>query len=470
MRDFRQRLYEHFHYRADALFNLLDSLSGNQHARAVVELSLNPLFDREYSSLHDAVDNFFMASGAEQAQTERTADIAQRMELLAAYLPEPESRRFWLFGIDTTAALRPFAQKLADRGVVYRPHPAPGNKPIGIGHSYSVLALLPEREAAAAPWVVPLSCLRVPTTSQACEVAAQQVEALLTNPQLPFGQALSVEVVDSHYSRAPYLSPTGGYDHHVVIARLAANRTLYRLPLDGASAGPGHPRWYGEAFKLSDERTWGLPDHAEELPLCTRQGRRLQVKLQRWNDLLMRGKRDAPMYERPLDLIRCTVTDEHGKAVFRRPMWLVVVGKRRREITLVEVYEAYRQRFDLEHFFRFGKNKLLLDKYQTTEVEHEENWWELVCLAYVHLWLAAPLAVELPMPWERYLRKDRTRPLPGPSQVQRDFGSIIRQIGTPAQVPKRRGNSPGRAKGQSPGLRPCQPVVFKSKKRLKKAA
>lgn len=243
LRDFRQRLYEHFRYRADALFNLLDSLSGNHHARAAVELSLNPLFDREYSSLHDAVDNFFVVSRAEQAQAERKAGIAQRMELLAAYLPVPERRRFWLFGIDTTAALRPFAQKLADRSVVYRPHLAPGNKPIGIGHSYSVLALLPEREAGAAPWVVPLSCLRVPTASKACAVAAQQVEALLTNPQLPFGQELSVEVVDSHYSHAPYLSPTGGYDHPVVIARLAANRTLYRLPVGGARAGPGHPRW-----------------------------------------------------------------------------------------------------------------------------------------------------------------------------------------------------------------------------------
>ena len=66
---------------------------------------------------------------------------------------------------------------------------------------------------------------------------------MLTQPLLPLGQELSVEVVDSHYSQAAYLSPVGGYDQHVVIARLPANRTLYRAPPPGAKSGPGHPLW-----------------------------------------------------------------------------------------------------------------------------------------------------------------------------------------------------------------------------------
>ncbi len=55
--NFRQRLYDALVYRADALFNLLDSLSGNTTAQSVVELSLNAPFTRQYSSLHDGVDN-----------------------------------------------------------------------------------------------------------------------------------------------------------------------------------------------------------------------------------------------------------------------------------------------------------------------------------------------------------------------------------------------------------------------------
>jgi hypothetical protein len=35
----------------------------------------------------------------------------------------------------------------------------------------------------------------------------------------------------------------------------------------------------------------------------------LQIVLQRWNDLLMSGKRDAPMQQRPFDVIRCRAFD-----------------------------------------------------------------------------------------------------------------------------------------------------------------
>ena len=70
-------------------------------------------------------------------------------------------------GPHTTPAVRPFAETLVDRGVVYYPNPAPGNKPIGVGHCYSVLALLPERGPQEAPWVVPLRCERVPTAKKA---------------------------------------------------------------------------------------------------------------------------------------------------------------------------------------------------------------------------------------------------------------------------------------------------------------
>ena len=48
-------------------------------------------------------------------------------------------------------------------------------------------------------------------------------------------------------------------------------------------------------------------------------------------------------------------------------------GERRIELSLLDIYEAYLQRYDLEHFFRFGKQKLLLDKFQTPDDQHEEH-------------------------------------------------------------------------------------------------
>ena len=54
-----------------------------------------------------------------------------------------------------------------------------------------------------------------------------------------------------------------------------------------------------------------------------------------------------------------------------------------------------------------------------------------------------------------------------PAIVQRDFGRIIRQIGTPARVPKPRGIASGRTKGTklTPRSRPL--MVVKSKKTVK---
>jgi len=276
-----------------------------------------------------------------------------------------------------------------------------------------------------------------------------------------------VEVVDSHYSRAAYLHITGDFANHVVIARSASNRVYYRQPTDPAVSAPGrgHPTWYGQPFKLADPDTWGAPAQTVELQDRTKKGRRLRIEIQRWNNLLMRGHRDCPMQSRPFDLLRCCVFDaETGKRLFKHPLWLLAMGQRRGEMTLEQAYIAYRQRFDLEHFFRFAKNRLLLDKFQTPEVQHEQHWWQLVCLAYIQLWLAAPLANALPKPWERYLPKRPSGTVSSPTRVQRDFDRIIRLVGTPARPPKRRGISPGRRHGARPDRRPRLPVIFKGKK------
>jgi len=142
------------------------------------------------------------------------------------------------------------------------------------------------------------------------------------------------------------------------------------------------------------------------------------------------------------------------------------VGQRRQELSLVEAWEAYGQRFDVEHYFRFGKQRLLMAAFQTPEVDHEENWLELVSLAYVQLWLARQLVEALPRPWEQYLPQPEGQ-VASPSASQRDLGRIIQEIGTPAQAPRPRGNSPGRAKGTRPARRKRHRVIKKDKKTRK---
>lgn len=118
--NFRQRLHGALVYRADALFNLLDSLSGNTTAQSVVELSRNAPFTRQYSSLHDGVDNLQLRGAkAEMAPAATATAPLDWVGLIADELPRPAERPFWLLGLDTTPAVRPFAETLMDRGVVY---------------------------------------------------------------------------------------------------------------------------------------------------------------------------------------------------------------------------------------------------------------------------------------------------------------------------------------------------------------
>ena len=77
---FRKRLYhKYFNNRKDTLMDLLDALCGNSLARSVVELSLNPGFQRDYNSLYKAISEHH----PEQA-------LINLAELAAPHLPSPE--------------------------------------------------------------------------------------------------------------------------------------------------------------------------------------------------------------------------------------------------------------------------------------------------------------------------------------------------------------------------------------------
>lgn len=505
-KNFRDNLYDLFPARRDAIINLVDSVAGNTTAKSPVELSLNSPFLRTYNSIYDAIENVFKASSPGKAQQERSHHQQRIVELVSKTLPLLNKRGFQSFVIDQTTIKNAFSETMKDRGYVYSPNPVADNKPIVVGHSYSCLAALPEKMGdRTPPWVVPLNIQRVPTNKTGNEIALQQVEMLMKE-SLPFHEELCVLVVDSAYSVVKFLCPVVQNKNIIVIARLSGSRVLFRQYISSDSPkGPGHPKWYGERFDLQDPCTWGKPDETSCTIKITKNGTEWFVMISSWNNMLMTGKIGLPMHQHPFTLIRIVIQDRDGNKIYQKPMWLTVAGDRRSEISLIDVQKAYGQRFDVEHFFRFGKNRLLMISYQTPEVEHEENWLELVGLACVQLWLASPLANTIPRPWERYAITEKTaipsaivvqsdatvltedvvqtdEAIPtdiatqtqtdialatsiaiptNPSSTQRDFERIIRLIGTPAKPLKRRGNSPGRPKGWSPGRRERCPVVKK---------
>jgi hypothetical protein len=452
---FRRRLYQNFTNRADTLMELVDALCSTPSAHSVVEYSLAPCFRRTYSTLYKAL-------------SEWRWDQGQLARLLSAFLPRPSKRSFWLLGVDVTPQPRPFAQTLPDRAMVYQPNPVLGNTPLTIGHQYSSVALLGEEKMHLSPaWVLPLSTARVTSEDDKEGVGATQIDALLLDPNLPFHDELCVEVADSKYSKPAYLYAHRSHANLITIVRVASNRTFYREAENAAQrAGAGHPRWYGARFALGDPSSWPPCDTQALTQHVSRRGKRYRVEIVSWNNCLMRGQRKPkllPMQRYPFTLLRIVFYDQAGRVAFRQPLWLIVVGQRRHELTTFESYHAYERRYDLEHFFRFGKQHLLLATFQTPETEREESWWQLAHIAYAQLWLARKVAVALPRPWERNLPSIQTGQI-SPSLAQRDFARIIRQIGTPAAPPKVRGISPGRRLGTRLPPRERQKVVVKGRK------
>jgi hypothetical protein len=415
-----------------------------------VEYSLTPCFRRTYSTLYKAL-------------AEWTWNDSNLARLLAPSLPRPRS--FWLLGVDVTPQPRPFAQTLPDRGMIYHPNPVPGNIPVTIGHQYSTVALLPEVEAhCSSCWVVPLATARVASTDDKEGVGAAQIDTLLRDPTLPFHDELCVEVADSKYSKPAYLHAHRQHANVVTIVRVASNRTFYRAAQGAVQPRrAGHPTWYGARFALGDPSTWPPCDTHARTQHVSRRGKRYRVEIQTWNNCLMRGQRKPellPMQRYPFTLLRIMFYDQAGKEAFRHPLWLIVVGQRRHQLNVFEIYHAYARRYNLEHFFRFGKQHLLLAAFQTPDAEREATWWQLVHIAYAQLWLARDVVQALPRPWERNLPAIKTHQI-SPSLAQRDFGRIIRQIGTLAQPPRPRGISAGRRPGTRLPPRVRQKVVVK---------
>lgn len=487
IKKFRDEIHPTFDARNDAAMNLLDALSSNTSAKSAMDLSLNPLFQRNYCSLTRVVSEFY--SGLSSIQ-EKNNDFTR---IISRYCPPLKTRQFHLFGADCTPNPRPFSPTQEDRGFIYVANRLRSNKPIDIGHKYSVTAYLPEKDKDSPPWIIPLACARVSTSEKGTMVGLNQINYCLS--QESFKDQLCVSVLDSEYSSHECLTEIKKNKNHVGIMRLKSNRTVYLPPDPVAPNEPkkGPPKKFGRKLKLQDFKDeasskktapeadsepkleteipltpepWPEPSDKKTISSFNKRGEEIKIKILSWDDILMRDKRGSDLSDTPMRLIRVAHSKKDSEEeLFEKPIWLIVYGKRCQELSLEDIFYSYKQRFDLEHFYRFGKNRLLMDRFQTPDCQHEEAWWQLVILSYVQLYLARGLASYIFKPWEKYAAKDaKSEPIMSPTQVQRSFTAISTRIGTPAKNSKGHRKAWGRKKGELQTKRPRHPVVKKEKK------
>ena len=475
--NFRNSLFNLFSYRRDSSMDLIDAIAGQPSKDSTVKVSLSNLFRRGYSSITDVVDNFFRTEAEVNPKPEDLRKSKMKItQLIAKQCPNLFQRRFHLFAVDCSTSPRIYADKLEDRSFVHAPTKVPGQIPITIGHQYSTLVYLPERfTCSEAHWVIPLSNERVTSKANGTIAGMEQIIDVVTDAR--FKDDLCLAVSDSAYSHAKCNNLTAEIDNLVCASRMRNNRVFRcKLPKFQGVKKRGRPKIYGDPWSLKDPKT---SDETIIIEHQTASGRFCQIKIEQWRDKTDHGKNsqsdknkdsvnkqesslDFKEEQIVFDAIKVTALTTEGKPVYKKPLWIMVTGKRKQEISLEDVARSYLQRFDIEHFFRFSKQKLLLTDFQTPDVRHEENWWWLSMLSYVMLYLCRYLGDHIRYPWEKKL-ENKKNGIRTPSQVQRSYERIIRQIGTPARDSKPRGKSPGRPEGCQMAKRKDYPVVKKTK-------
>lgn len=390
-----------------------------------------------------------------------------------------------MLNTDITPLIRKHSPTLPDRGYVHvANNKVSGNRPVDIGYDISTVGLSVRKalyNCATAPWNLPLSMRRIPSDANRGTFTAEQLNDLLNNEALPFNKKLIVNALDSQYGTPEYIVDVADQFNLVSLIRMKNNRVVYdQLTLEEQEArrlankdNRGTTAIYGEKHKLNELFEETVPaDSCQEFSICLTSGRKCLVEVRIWENEMIRSKRGKSMKDKPFRLVNIKLKDpQTGEAIFKKQLWLAVCGKRRMELTGEEIFWSYRQRFDIEHFFRFGKQRLLLDKFQTPDIEHLDNWMEIVSLSYWLLWVSRKEADVKTLKWRKYDKRFQQRQAadldPSPSEVQRQLSEIFLGFSETPFLPNSTKKGKGRQQGDKQPLRAKYKVVKKGKKKKK---
>lgn len=387
---------------------------------------------------------------------------------------------------DISSIFRLHSPSLPQRRYVYKANnQVKGNRPVDIGYELSCVGLScrsPQYGKSEPAWNPPLSMRLVPYGENKNSYTARQVNDIIENKDLPFHKDLTVNTLDSSYCSPEYVVDTYEQANLVNIIRMPSNRNVWKQlsnqevvnrRVDNTD-NRGANSVYGELYKLKEVEDWEVQSDVQaSFGIKLSNGKTCIVSMEIWENMMIRTQRGKSMKDKPFRLVKIRLLDSKtGLALFKKCMWLCVWGARRLELSAEEIYWAYRNRYDIEHFFRFGKQKLLLDKYQTPDEDHFQNWMEVVNLAYWLLFVGKQEAQHTCRKWQQYDKNYKNRVANHmdvtPSQVQLQLSGIILGFEQEDFLPKPQIKGKGRKLGQTQPKRKKYPVLKKKKKRKKK--
>jgi len=447
--EFRLEFYDSLRRRADALFELADSvLCIDGPVTSLVGLSLAAEHRRGHGALYDAVNNGVIEVGR------------LRRALAGLPLPRGDEGRIVL-AVDVSAWLRPDAATSPDRSFCHVHGRGRNASQMIPGWAYSFVAAL---ETGRSSWTAILDAVRIGPLDDATVVTAAQVrevfDRLREAGRWCEGDPRVLIVFDAGYdvTRLAWLLRDLPVD---VVGRLRSDRVMY-LPAPARVSGqPGRTRRHGDVLDL-DEPV-GQPDPAlSTTGETTRYGAAFADAWDRAHPKLAR-RGGWVEHTGPLPVIEGTVirlrVDRLPGDRDPKPVWLWASATGLGPSDVDRIWQAYLRRFDIEHTFRLFKQTLGWTRPRLRDPQAADRWTWLLIAVHTQLRLARELTTDLRRPWERPADK------PGrltPARVRRGFRNLHPKLTRPASAPKPTRPGPGRPPGSKNRQVAAHPPVGKT--------
>jgi hypothetical protein len=425
LRRFREDLYDDLDHRQDSLFELIDAVLTASGPLTLVRHSLSPSFRRRWPSTCDA-----LADG--------TLNASALRRLFVQSLPQVTGADRELWAVDGTAWSRPAAVTSPDRTWEYQPVAGKPQKHLVAAWEYQWLVAIPDKHTS---WMLPLDVRRRgPSAGTPTELIIEQLRSVLAE-RSP-GAAKPVVLMDSNYAPGELAHAHLAVD---LLVRLPRRRRLFGRP--GVYRGLGAPRKHGPVFRLHKPDANRPPDRL----VTTTDPVYGTVNVAVWQEL-----HDQAQPTATFAVVQVTVQRLPGHQRAPEPLWLAWIGDGLPN-DLLDLWRWYRQRFTIEHGFRFCKHDLGWSRIRLREPSAADRWTWLIAAGLWQLWLARCLVADQRLPWEPVLQLARL----SPGRVRRAFPSFLVDVGSPARPPKIRGKSAGRPPHTPLGPRPRFGVVYR---------
>jgi hypothetical protein len=382
--------------RSRAMANYVISLASSPSLQSVVELSKNPFNSYHYSNCTKVV-------------TEWKLTTTEQDNFIMKSIPPPRQLvngvKFFSFTHDFTKTIKQHSPTLPNRTYLVGNNPVAGQLHLTAG--FHVAALHFGSGDGCSP---PIRLEILDGTEDKLSYAFGQLKEVLALAGFSGPDILRIIRLDSFYGRAKMLGLLYDLLNTIAVARLRSGLKVW-TQFQEAKKQFGRAREYGDKYylipktidRVSTNKKTGKVSTTTQISINSLEisdeevyqavlgnKRQVEIRIQRWNNLIIRGTRTNRMSQKPFDLIRVLITDvKTGELVFDRQMYVAISGVRRLEIETRVAYEQYRERFEVENFYRFSNTKLLMSHFQTSDISHLKVWSQMVVLASWLLFVAS---------------------------------------------------------------------------------